>query len=93
MRTRDIPTAMSMFGQIDSTLARKYEGTGLGIPLSKAIIELHDGTLDLESTLGRRHRGDDHPAPGAEPSRRQPAARRALANGQTNSDEKAIAAE
>ena len=52
MRAKDIPTAMSMFGQIDSTLARKYEGTGLGIPLSKAIIELHDGTLDLESTLG-----------------------------------------
>ncbi len=52
MRPKDIPTAMSMFGQIDSTLARKYEGTGLGIPLSNAIIELHDGTLDITSTLG-----------------------------------------
>ncbi len=52
MRPDDIPTAMSMFGQIDSTLARKYEGTGLGIPLSMAIIELHGGTLDIESTFG-----------------------------------------
>ncbi len=52
MRPDDIPTAMSMFGQIDSTLARKYEGTGLGIPLSMAIIELHGGTLDIASTFG-----------------------------------------
>ena len=53
MHAKDIPTAMSMFGQIDSTLARKYEGTGLGIPLSKAIIELHKGSLDIASTIGQ----------------------------------------
>ncbi|NNG04608.1 MAG: hypothetical protein HKM95_10975, partial [Inquilinus sp.] len=52
MRQKDIPTAMSMFGQIDSTLARKYEGTGLGIPLSNAIVDLHSGKLDIESRLG-----------------------------------------
>ncbi|MEE8272258.1 MAG: ATP-binding protein [Alphaproteobacteria bacterium] len=54
MRTQDVPTALAMFGQIDSTLARKYEGTGLGVPLAKAIVEKHhDGTLTIDSALGR----------------------------------------
>ncbi|MGV8997242.1 MAG: MHYT domain-containing protein [Parvibaculaceae bacterium] len=48
---KDIPLAMERFGQIDSSLNRKYEGTGLGLPLSKRLIELHDGTLTLESEL------------------------------------------
>src|SRR5262249_11196959 len=33
MRPEDIPKAMEPFGQIDSALARRYEGTGLGLPL------------------------------------------------------------
>ena len=33
--------------QTDSTLSRKYEGTGLGLPLSKLLIEIHGGSLDL----------------------------------------------
>lgn len=49
----DIPLAMERFGQIDSDLARKYEGTGLGLPLSKCLMEGHGGTLDVESELGR----------------------------------------
>jgi PAS domain S-box-containing protein len=48
----DIPKALLQFGQIDSNLSRKYEGTGLGLPLSKALIELHGGSLDLQSQLG-----------------------------------------
>jgi signal transduction histidine kinase len=48
----DIPRALERFGQIDDSLGRKYEGTGLGLPLSKALMELHGGTLLLESTLG-----------------------------------------
>jgi PAS domain S-box-containing protein len=48
----DIEKAMMTFGQVDSTLARKYEGTGLGIPLVKSLIELHDGEFTLESTEG-----------------------------------------
>jgi signal transduction histidine kinase len=38
------------FTQADSSLARRYEGTGLGLPLTKSLVELHDGRLDLEST-------------------------------------------
>lgn len=49
----DIPLALERFGQIDSDLARKYEGTGLGLPLSKCLMEGHGGTLELESEPGR----------------------------------------
>ena len=52
MKSEDIPRALERFGQIDSTLARKYEGTGLGLPLAKHLIELHGGTLKIESTVG-----------------------------------------
>jgi len=48
----DIPRALERFGQIDDSLGRKYEGTGLGLPLSKALMELHGGTLELESARG-----------------------------------------
>ena len=40
------------FVQVDSGLSRKFDGTGLGLPLSKAMVELHGGTLDLESAVG-----------------------------------------
>ena len=48
----DIPKALSRFGQIDAKLNRKFEGTGLGLPLTKALVELQGGTLDLQSELG-----------------------------------------
>ncbi|MGQ0677634.1 MAG: MHYT domain-containing protein [Rhodospirillales bacterium] len=50
---RDIPTALADFGQVDSTLARKFEGTGLGLPLSRRLMELHGGTLVLDSAPGK----------------------------------------
>jgi signal transduction histidine kinase len=46
---KDIPRAFARFGQVDSTLARKYQGAGLGLPLAKDLIEMHGGTLSLES--------------------------------------------
>ena len=49
----DIPKALARFGQIDSTLARKHEGTGLGLPLTKSLVELHGGSFDLQSTVGQ----------------------------------------
>jgi signal transduction histidine kinase len=48
----DIPKALAPFQQIDSMLRRKHEGTGLGLPLTKALVELHGGTLNIESELG-----------------------------------------
>jgi signal transduction histidine kinase len=49
---QDIPKALVCFGQVDSQVARKYEGTGLGLPLAKSLIELHGGTLRLVSEVG-----------------------------------------
>jgi signal transduction histidine kinase len=47
----DIPKAFERFRQIDNTLSRKYEGTGLGLPLARQLMELHGGRLVLESEL------------------------------------------
>ena len=52
MREEDIPTALQPFQQIRSSWDKKHEGTGLGLTLTKAIIELHGGTLALESAPG-----------------------------------------
>jgi signal transduction histidine kinase len=40
------------FQQADPTISRKFEGTGLGLWISKALIELHDGSLSIESKVG-----------------------------------------
>jgi signal transduction histidine kinase len=49
---KDIPKAMERFGQVDSALSRKYDGVGLGLPLARSLMELHDGSLRLESVPG-----------------------------------------
>jgi signal transduction histidine kinase len=46
-----IPKALQPFGQIDSKISRKYEGTGLGLPLAKHLVELHGGTLTIRSEV------------------------------------------
>ena len=48
----DIPKALSQFGQVDSALNRKFDGSGLGLPLAKTFVELHGGSLDLQSEPG-----------------------------------------
>ncbi len=53
MSADDIPVALAPFGQVDSRLARRYDGTGLGLPLTKALVELHDGAIAIESECGK----------------------------------------
>ena len=48
----DIPKALAPFTQLDGTLSRSHEGTGLGLPLAKHLTELHGGKLTIESQPG-----------------------------------------
>ncbi|MEQ9331080.1 MHYT domain-containing protein [Thalassobaculum sp.] len=48
----DVPRALEPFEQVDSRLSRRYQGSGLGLPLSRQLVELHGGTLSIESAVG-----------------------------------------
>jgi signal transduction histidine kinase len=52
MSPDEIPLALRPFRQLDSGLARKHGGTGLGLPLVKSRVELHGGSLGIESARG-----------------------------------------
>ncbi|WP_416896229.1 MAG: response regulator [Minwuia sp.] len=48
----DIPKVLEPFGQAGSELSRSHVGTGLGVPLTKSLVELHDGRFEIESEPG-----------------------------------------
>ena len=50
---KDISRAMSPFGQIDNALSRKFEGTGLGLPLTKKFVEIMGGTFAIDSIVNK----------------------------------------
>ena len=52
IKAEDIPRVMSVFGQADGSLARRHEGSGLGLPLARDLMELHGGNLRLDSRPG-----------------------------------------
>ncbi|MDX1485576.1 MAG: HAMP domain-containing sensor histidine kinase, partial [Alphaproteobacteria bacterium] len=51
MRAKDIAIALAPFGQVASGLDRKYEGTGLGLPLARSLAQAHGGDLTVKSRL------------------------------------------
>jgi PAS domain S-box-containing protein len=50
---QDMAKAIETYGRIESDADQRVEGTGLGLPLAKALAELHGGELDIESRAGK----------------------------------------
>ncbi|MBD2346910.1 GAF domain-containing sensor histidine kinase [Anabaena subtropica] len=47
-----LPLLFEKFQQLDTPYRRRYEGTGLGLALTKQLVELHRGRIEVESTVG-----------------------------------------
>jgi signal transduction histidine kinase len=52
MAAEHVQKAFEPFGQVDSSLNRRHQGTGLGLPLAAAMMERHGGQLTLHTQLG-----------------------------------------
>jgi len=50
---KDISKVMATFGQVENQLSRRFDGTGLGLPLSKKLVELMGGELRIKSEVGK----------------------------------------
>ncbi len=53
MSIEEIGLAMTPFGQVTGDLSRDFQGTGLGLPIAKALIEMHGGDLEVNSEKGK----------------------------------------
>jgi len=51
IKAEDIPKVLEPFGQVESELSLRHQGTGLGLPLTKELAELHGGSLTMESNV------------------------------------------
>jgi signal transduction histidine kinase len=53
MANADLERVLLPFVQVDSSLSRRHEGAGLGLPLAAAMIKLHGGIFELSSAAGK----------------------------------------
>ncbi len=52
IREEDMPRLFQKFEQLDSGISRKYEGTGIGLSITKQLVEMHGGKIFVESKYG-----------------------------------------
>ncbi len=78
MTASEVIEALEPFAQISNTYTRQQQGTGLGLPLSKRLVELHGGRMTIKSRPGEgttvtirlpRDRRLDAPVPADRPLR------------------------
>ncbi|MBC7879099.1 MAG: PAS domain S-box protein [Anaerolineales bacterium] len=54
--SNDLKKLFQPFVQLDSSISRKYEGSGLGLMLARRLAEIHGGTIEVESEIGKGSR-------------------------------------
>lgn len=52
MSKEDVVKALKRFGQVETGMSKRYDGSGLGLPLTIMLLEMHQGKLEIESTAG-----------------------------------------
>jgi len=52
MSTEEVEHALDVFHQSDNGFIRRYEGVGIGLSIARSLVELHDGTIHIDSSPG-----------------------------------------